>query len=97
MARLRFFGIGRARLIGWRSVSWEDDAWARGAYAFFDPLFPPTSRRLLALPFGRIFFAGEHTSIKWQGYMNSAVERGLRAANEIFACMDSSQYISRHD
>jgi monoamine oxidase len=94
ITRLRFFGIGRARLIGWRSVSWEDDAWARGAYAFFDPSFPPPSRRLLALPFGRIFFAGEHTSIKWQGYMNGAVESGLRAANEIFASMDSSQYAS---
>lgn len=47
-----------------------------------------------ALPFGRVFFAGEHTSIKWQGYMNGAIESGLRAANEILASMDSSRYIS---
>lgn len=92
--RLKFFGIGHARLIGWRSISWEDDAWARGAYGFFDPSFPPASRPLLAQPFGRIFFAGEHTSIKWQGYMNGAVETGLRAANEIFASMDSRRYVS---
>jgi monoamine oxidase len=93
-ARLKFFGIGRARLMGWRSVSWEDDPWARGAYAFFDPSFSPASRPLLALPFGRIFFAGEHTSIKWQGYMNGAVESGLRAADEIFASVDSTRYVS---
>jgi monoamine oxidase len=30
-------------------------------------------------------FAGEHTSIKWQGYMNGAVESGRRAAFEIAA------------
>src|SRR5256885_11965110 len=46
------------------------------SYCFFDPSFPPSTRRLLSLPFGRIHFAGEHTSIKWQGYMNGAVESG---------------------
>jgi monoamine oxidase len=29
--------------------------------------------------------AGEHTSTKWQGYINGAVESGLRAAEEVFA------------
>jgi len=38
---------------------------------------------LLALPHKRVFFAGEHTSTKWQGYMNGAVESGLRAAEEV--------------
>jgi len=28
-------------------------------------------------------FAGEHTSVRWQGYMNGAVESGQRAAAEI--------------
>jgi monoamine oxidase len=80
---LKFFGIGSAKLTAARSVSWEDDPWARGAYAYFDPSFPPSARRLLSAPWRRIFFAGEHTSRKWQGYMNGAVESGLRAAEEI--------------
>ena len=84
VARLGFFGIGRARLIAAQSVSWEADRWARGAYAFFDPAFPPPARPLLALPWRRVFFAGEHTSIRWQGYMNGAVESGMRAAEEVF-------------
>jgi monoamine oxidase len=81
--RLRFFGAGSARPIASQSVSWEDDPWARGAYAFYDASFPPSARRLLALPWKRVFFAGEHTSAKWQGYMNGAIESGLRAAEEI--------------
>jgi monoamine oxidase len=84
-AELRFFGIGRARLLAFHSVSWEDDPWARGGYAVFDPSFPPSSRRMLSMPSGRVFFAGEHTSAKWQGYMNGAVTSGLRAAEEICA------------
>ncbi len=87
--RLKFFGVGRSRLIASRSVTWEDDPWARGAYAFFDSSFPPSARSVLALSSKRIFFAGEHTSIAWQGYMNGAVETGLRAAAEIFASDDS--------
>lgn len=83
--RLRFFGLGRARLIAHRSVNWQDDPWARGGYAVFDRSFPASGRRLLALPAGRIFFAGEHTSAKWQGYMNGAVASGQRAAEEIAA------------
>ena len=37
------------------------------------------------VPCGRLFFAGEHTSIEWQGYMNGAVESGRRAAAEVAA------------
>jgi monoamine oxidase len=83
--RLGFFGIGRASLIGAHSFTWDDDPWARGAYAFFDSSFLPSSRPLLRLPWRRVFFAGEHTSVTWQGYMNGAVESGLRAAAEIFS------------
>ena len=74
-----------AQLIGSRQVVWEADPWSRGGYAFFDPAFDPALRQWLARPFGRIFFAGEHTSFRWQGYMNGAVESGRRAAAEIEA------------
>jgi monoamine oxidase len=68
-----------------RRITWEDDPWVRGGYAYFDPGFDPLWREWLARPAGRIVFAGEHTSTKWQGYMNGAIETGLRAAAEISA------------
>ena len=45
----------------------------------------PELRAWLSRPHKRIVFAGEHTSIRWQGYMNGAVESGKRAAAEIEA------------
>ena len=54
-----------------------------GAYAFYHHAFNPLHREWLARPFERVFFAGEHTSLTWQGYMNGAVETGLRAAKEV--------------
>ena len=73
-----------------RTIVWEDDPWARGGYAYFDPGFDPLWRAWLARPSGPIVFAGEHTSIKYQGYMNGAIESGLRAAAEIAALEGSS-------
>lgn len=78
-----FLGSQQAELLASRQVVWEHDPLARGGYAFFDPSFNPELRPWLSRPCGRIFFAGEHTSIRWQGYMNGAVESGRRAAAEI--------------
>jgi monoamine oxidase len=82
---LDWLGSRRASLVGWRQIAWDADPWARGGYAFFDPGFDPALRAWLARPCGRVFFAGEHTSLAWQGYMNGAVESGRRAAAEIAA------------
>jgi monoamine oxidase len=82
--RIRWMGEP-STLIASRAIAWEDDPWARGGYAYFDPAFHPLWRDWLARPAGRIVFAGEHTSIRWQGYMNGAVESGHRAAAEIAA------------
>jgi monoamine oxidase len=85
---LDWLGSRRADLLASRQTVWEQDSHARGGYAFFDPAFDPSLRAWLARPFGRLFFAGEHTSIRWQGYMNGAVESGRRAAAEVAAVHD---------
>lgn len=82
---LEWLGSRAANVTGWRQFRWEADAWARGGYAVFDASFDPSLRSWLMQPCGRLFFAGEHTSIAWQGYMNGAVESGRRAAAEIAA------------
>jgi len=82
---LEWLGTARTPLLAHRVVTWEDDEWARGGYAYFDAGYDPALRHWLARPCGRILFAGEHTSMRWQGYMNGAVESGLRAATEVRA------------
>jgi monoamine oxidase len=82
--RLRWLGTP-SPLREIRSLTWERDRWARGGYAFFGPSFEPSWRDDLSRAFGRIIFAGDHTSREWQGYMNGAVESGQRAAKEVAA------------
>ena len=82
---LDWLGSQSSELTASRQIVWEQDPYARGGYAYFDPGFDPALRAWLARPAGRLFFAGEHTSLKWQGYMNGAVESGRRAAAEVAA------------
>lgn len=82
---LEWLGSKNAELVGWRQARWEADPWSRGGYAVFSPAFKPGLRSWLAQPAGKVFFAGEHTSLRWQGYMNGAVESGHRAAFEVRA------------
>jgi monoamine oxidase len=83
MAQLCWLRMDRLAVAAVKVADWTTDPWARGGYAFFDPGFDPAWRSLLARRAGRIVFAGEHTSRRWQGYMNGAVESGLRAAREL--------------
>jgi monoamine oxidase len=70
-------------------ITWEHDPWAGGGYAAFHTDFDPGLREWLPRPFGRVLFAGEHTSMRWQGYVNGAIESGQRAAAEVSAAVRS--------
>jgi monoamine oxidase len=80
--RMRWLGRPSALRWAW-THRWEDDRWARGGYAYFDPSFNPADRQALSHQAGRVCFAGEHTSFEWQGYMSGAIESGRRAAAEV--------------
>ena len=82
--RLRWLGRPSALQTMWH-VSWEEDPFARGGYAVFSPDFDPAWRDWLRRPFRRVMFAGEHTSIESEGFMNGAIESGYRAAAEVAA------------
>jgi monoamine oxidase len=64
---------------------WVRDPWVKGAYSFYKvgqyATFGPTA----AAAQGRVHFAGEHTSINNQGFLDGAIATGARAAKEIVA------------
>ncbi len=83
LSAITWLGPAPRVLLGVRQITWENDVWAGGGYAAFTTSYDPALRQWLAQPYGRCFFAGEHTSVRWQGYMNGAVESGLRAAFDV--------------
>lgn len=65
-----------------KTVSWGNDPWAKGAYANYLPGQVTRLKPVMAQPWRRLHFAGEHTAVTTPG-MESAVESAQRAANEI--------------
>jgi monoamine oxidase len=62
---------------------WTADRWARGSYAAFLPGQITRYWATIARAEGGVHFAGEHTSVAYQGFLEGAVESGERCAREI--------------
>jgi monoamine oxidase len=63
--------------------SWPDYEWTRGSYSYWKVGQYTKFAGIERVRQGTCHFAGEHTSIDFQGYLNGAVETGERAAAEI--------------
>ena len=73
----------RENFEGGISKCWDEDEWARGASAYYKPGQLTSLLPHVARPEGRIHFAGEHTSVWIDGWMQGALESGNRVAREI--------------
>jgi len=63
--------------------NWPAEPWANAGYSCPAPGQVTTLARELVEPKGRLVFAGEHTCMAFFGYMEGALESGLRAAHTI--------------
>ncbi|MDR7398477.1 MAG: NAD(P)/FAD-dependent oxidoreductase [Armatimonadota bacterium] len=70
-------GAYTGRVARWH---WPSDPFVRGSYACWKVGQYTTIAGAEFEPVGRLLFAGEHTSLDYQGYMNGAAQTGRRAA-----------------
>ncbi|HEX4946412.1 MAG TPA: FAD-dependent oxidoreductase [Blastocatellia bacterium] len=73
----------REHFEGGVSKSWDEDPWARGATPVFKPGQVTALVPHIARPEGRVHFAGDHTSVWFDAWMQCALESGYRVAKEI--------------
>ncbi|MEY2578208.1 MAG: hypothetical protein QOI49_1032, partial [Verrucomicrobiota bacterium] len=64
---------------------WPSSPFALGSYTCYKPGQYTALADSVATPVGNLFFAGEHTSAEFNGYMEGAAETGERAAKEVLA------------
>ncbi|MGD8191470.1 FAD-dependent oxidoreductase [Brevibacillus ginsengisoli] len=64
---------------------WPGYPWAKGSYSCYTVGQYTKFRGIMGEPEGNCFFAGEHTSLKYQQFMNGGVETGERAAQEVLS------------
>jgi monoamine oxidase len=69
-----------------RGDPWQLNPWSLGSYSTYKPGYQTTVVGIEREPEGNCFFAGEHTENQ-NGFLNSAVQSGLRAAREVAASL----------
>ncbi len=70
--------------------AWDRNPWSFGSYALVKPGQYTSFYGVEAEPRGHVYFAGEHTSIESQGYLDGAVETGERAAGEVLRSLGAT-------
>lgn len=91
-------GESRRRVGGlleaWRMHDWQEDPFARGAYAYLGP-GGVEARASFARPVaGTLFFAGEATDAEQPGTVAGAIASGRRAARQLLRARDTKRHSS---
>jgi monoamine oxidase len=80
----RALGPPLEQSIGYVDRDWSAEEWTRGCYgAHFPPGVWTQLGPSLREPVGRIHWAGTETAERWMGYVDGAIESGIRAAVEV--------------
>jgi monoamine oxidase len=74
-----------ANFLRGRFMDWPNELWTAAGYSFPAPGQVTTVGPVLRRGLGRLHFAGEHTCYKFVGYMEGALNSGVRAARQIAA------------
>jgi len=69
---------------------WPTFAWTKGSYACYKPGQWTTIAGAEGLPVGNMFFAGEHCSYDFQGFMNGAAQSGADTAKALMTKLSAA-------
>ncbi|MEV7847881.1 flavin monoamine oxidase family protein [Streptomyces cyaneofuscatus] len=72
--------IPDAQLLNYTATDWHADEFALGVGAFRQPFQLTRLHRQIQQPHGKVKFAGADIADGWSGYMDGAIESGLRIA-----------------
>ena len=81
---VQYFGPEAAKPLAYVDQDWTQERWSLGGYvAHSPPGVMTTYGSVLREPSGRIHWAGAETANEWAGYLDGALQSGIRAAGEV--------------
>jgi monoamine oxidase len=89
-------GVTRVRNGKQARMHWPTFPWTKGAYSCYRTGQWTTIAGAEAEPVGNLFFAGEHCSVDFQGYMNGGAQSGADAAKSVMAVVSLPKAARRH-
>jgi monoamine oxidase len=85
-----YTGAGARRNGKTSRFHWPTFPWTKASYACYKPGQWTTIAGAEGVPVGNLFFAGEHCSYDFQGYMNGAAQSGLDTARAVMGLLSGS-------
>ena len=76
-------------------MHWPTFPWTKGSYSCYKPGQWTTIAGSEGLPVGNLFFAGEHCSYDFQGYMNGAAQSGADTARAVMSKVSGTKAAAR--
>ena len=76
-------------------MHWPTVPWTKGSYSCYKPGQWTTIAGSEGLPAGNLFFAGEHCSYDFQGYMNGAAQSGADTARAVMSKVSGTKAAAR--
>jgi monoamine oxidase len=70
---------------------WYADEFSRGTWSVYRPGQLSGSLLALQAPHGRVVFAGSDVAGGWNGFLDGAIESGLRAGRVVKNVLDSAR------
>ena len=67
---------------------WKKDPYSKGLWPVLRPLQLTRYLQALQQPEGKLFFCGSETANGWNGFIDGAIESGLRAAREVLRALE---------
>lgn len=74
---------------------WPTHPWTKGSYSCYKPGQWTTIAGAEGVPVGNLFFAGEHCSYDFQGYMNGAAQSGADTARAVMSKVSGTKAAAR--
>ena len=75
-------------------MHWPEHTYTKGSYACYKVGQYTTIRGAEIKPVGNLFFAGEHCSSYFQGFMNGAAETGRMAAADVIKAVNAADRVA---
>ena len=81
-----YFGDDALQPIEYVEQDWIKEPWSQGGYlAYMPPKLLSSFGEDIRQPVGRIHWAGTETGTEWMGYLDGALQSGIRVAEEIIS------------
>jgi hypothetical protein len=71
------------KVVATTGTNWLADEFSRGTWPILRPRQATRYLRELQTPEGRVYFAGSETANGWNGFIDGAIESGVRASRQL--------------